>query len=228
MRNWIILVAIIAIPSALAYTYFGSELPSVNLEWTMPKATEQPLVEQGNDNQIQEQPDSQTNPIEIDENFGLPAVTVDEFTTDSGVNVTVKQVMTQPFDPLNIEYWNLTIAMRAENILTEETDAKVTKIKDAFMNGGLNMIYSSCEDLQWWYNYYYFGGGRNLDGLWSYNQKISDFLKQRMNDLGCSYYELPEGNKEKLDAEQKEIQRVIQEIKDEQAYYDELYGKAEE
>lgn len=226
MRNWIILIAIIAIPSALAYTYFGSGLPSVNLEWTLP--TEQPLVEQSNDNQIQEQSDNQTNPIQIDENFGVPARTVDEFTTDTGINVTVKEVMTQPFDPLNIENWDQTTAMRAEQILKEETDTKITKVKEQFTTGGLSQIYSSCEDLQWWYNYYYFGGGRNLDGLWSYNQKISDFLKQRMGDLGCSYYELPEGNKEKLDAQEKEIQRVLQEIKDEQAYYDELYGKAEE
>ncbi len=224
MRNWIILLAIIAVPSALAYTYFGDGLPSVNIEWTNPQPTKPQVVE---DIQIQEQPDSQTNEIHIDEDFALPAIMVEEFTTESGVNVTVKEVMTQPFDPLTIDTWDMTIAMRAENILKEETESKVAKVTEQFTSGGLSSAFSSCVDLQWWYNYYYFGGGRNLDGLWSYNQKISDFIKLRMNDLGCSYYELPEGNKEKLDAEQQEINRALQEIKDEQSYYDKLYGKAE-
>ena len=213
------MIATIAIPSILAFTYLVNEIQS--------DGNSQIIVREknGNDNQIYEQTDSQTSEIEKDENFGVPVVTVQESTTNSGVNITVKEVMTKTFDPLTMARWDITTAMRAEQILKEETDAKFNKIKEQFTSGGLSIIYSECKDLQRWYQYYYFGGGRNLDGLWSYNQKTTDFLKQRMTDLGCSYYELPEGNKERLNAEQNEIQHAIQEIKDKQAYYDKLYGK---
>lgn len=211
-----ILITIITIPSILAYTYFVN--PTADIIQTNTTQEEIPQVQES-DNQIVQ------NPIEIDEGTGLPARTVDNFTNKNGIEFTVKEVMTEPFDPLKMNSWTIDTAMRAEQILKEETDAKVNKVEEQFTTGGLSSVLSNCNDIEWWYEYYYFGGGRNLDGLWSYNQKISDFFKQKMDQLGCEYFKLPEGNKEILQAQGEQIQKAIQDINDEQQYYDELYGK---
>lgn len=220
VKNWIILIALVISPFIGGYYLLGdmAEADTSVSDISATTAGESDISDVDrvtSDNQNTQFSDN-------DPPAGTSDTAVQK--TDSGIEISTTKGMTEPTSFMD-KTFNTKVDVYRFNHVTPDSPEKTEKVIHEFLNSPISVeAWSSCTEIETWYEYFYFDGGKNKDGLWSYNQDISDFFKAELISRNCTFFELAEGNKEKLDQQQVEIEHILTWLEQEQARYDELHG----